>query len=74
MKRYFCDKCGKEIDIDTVGFALMRVQWWSRGGSEKMEYKPDFRHRDGYEEFMVCAKCANEMFGHLEGMEHADSY
>jgi hypothetical protein len=32
MKRYFCDRCGKHIDIDKDGFAQMSVQWWSRGG------------------------------------------
>ena len=48
-KRYFCDRCEREIDIDRDGFAQMHVMWWSRGGSERMEYKPDFRHRDGYE-------------------------
>lgn len=72
MKRYFCDKCNREIDIDTDGFAQMRVMWWSRGsGADKMEYKPDLRHRDGYEEHMLCAKCANEVFGQLAGMEEA---
>lgn len=72
MKRYFCDKCGKEIDIDHDGFAQMHVMWWSRGsGADKMEYKPDFRQREGYEDFMVCAGCANEFFGQLEGMEEA---
>lgn len=70
-KRYFCDRCEREIDIDRDGFAQMHVIWWSRGGAERMEYKPDFRHRDGYEDFMVCAKCANEVFGQLEGMEEA---
>lgn len=70
-KRYYCDKCGKHIDIDKDGFAQMTVQWWSRGGAECMEYKPDFRHRDGYEDFMLCAKCANEVFGQLDGMEDA---
>lgn len=71
MKRYFCDRCGKHIDIDEDGFAQMHVMWWSRGGADKMEYKPDPRHRDGYEDFMVCAKCATEFFGQLEGMEEA---
>lgn len=71
MKRYFCDRCGRHIDIDSDGFAQMHVQWWSRGGAERMEYKPDFRHRDGYEDFMLCAGCANETFGQLEGMEEA---
>ena len=72
MKRYYCDKCGKHIDIDSDGFAQMRVQWWSRGmNSERMEYKPDYRRREGYEEFMLCAECANETFGQLEGMEDA---
>ena len=71
MKRYFCDKCGKQIDIDTDGFAQMRVIWWCRGGVDRMEYKPDPLHRDGYEDFMVCAKCANDMFNGLEGMEDA---
>lgn len=70
-KRYYCDRCEREIDIDRDGFAQMHVTWWSRGGSERMEYKPDFRHRDGYEDFMVCAKCANEVFGRLDGMEGA---
>ena len=70
-KRYYCDKCGKHIDIDKDGFAQMTVQWWSRGGADRMEYKPDFRHRDGYEEFMLCAKCANDVFGQLDGMEDA---
>lgn len=71
MKRYFCDHCGKLVNIEADGFAQMRVTWWSRGGADKMEYKPDLIHRDGYEEFMMCAKCANEVFGHLEGMEDA---
>lgn len=71
MKRYYCDKCGKHIDIDKDGFAQMRVTWWCRGGADRMEYRPDFRHRDGNEEFMVCATCANEMFGKLVGMEDA---
>ena len=70
-KRYFCDRCGKEINIDSDGFAQMYVYSWSRGGAERMEYKPDFRHRDGYEDFMLCAKCANEVFGKLAGMEDA---
>lgn len=70
-KRYFCDRCDKEIDIDSDGFAQMHVYSWSRGGAERMEYKPDFRHRDGYEDFMLCAKCANEVFGQLDGMEDA---
>lgn len=70
-KRYFCDRCGKHIDIDSDGFAQMHVYSWSRGGAERMEYKPDFRHRDGYEDFMLCAKCANEVFGQLDGMEDA---
>lgn len=71
-KRYFCDRCEREIDIDRDGFAQMHVTWWSRGeNAERMEYKPDFRHRDGYEDFMLCAKCANEVFGQLEGMEGA---
>ena len=70
-KRYFCDRCDKEINIDSDGFAQMHVYSWSRGGSERMEYKPDFRHRDGYEDFMLCAKCANEVFGQLDGMEGA---
>lgn len=69
MKRYFCDKCGKHIDIDKDGFAQMRVTWWSRGGVDRMEYIPDPRHRDGNETYMVCARCANEIFGGLEGME-----
>lgn len=72
MKRYYCDRCKREIDLDRDGFAQMRVQWWSRGAnSERMEYKPDFRHREGYEDFMLCATCANEVFGELEGMEDA---
>lgn len=71
MKRYFCDKCSKHIDIDKDGFAQMRVTWWSRGGVDRMEYRPDPIHRDGNEDFMVCARCANEMFGNLEGMEDA---
>ena len=71
MKRYFCDKCGKHIDIDYDGFAQMQVSWWCRGGSEYLKYQPDVRHRDGYEEFMMCATCANETFGGLEGMEDA---
>lgn len=71
MKRYFCDKCGKHIDIDSDGFAQMRVTWWCRGGSERLRYQPDERHRDGYEEFMVCAACANDIFNGLEGMEDA---
>jgi hypothetical protein len=36
-----------------------------------VDYKPDYRHRDGYELFMMCAKCANEVFAHIEGMEDA---
>lgn len=72
MKRWFCDRCGKEIDLDHDGFAQMRVTWWSRGkNAERMEYKPDLRHRDGYEEHMFCAECANETFGKIEGMEDA---
>lgn len=71
MKRYYCDHCGRLIDLDADGFAQMRVMWWSRGGAERMEYKPDYRHRDGYEEYMFCSKCANEVFRHLEGMEDA---
>lgn len=71
MKRYFCDKCGNFIDIDKDGFAQMRVTWWSRGGVDRMEYRPDPIHRDGNEDFMVCARCANEMFRRLEGMETA---
>lgn len=72
MKRYFCDKCGKPIDIERDGFAQMQVMWWSRGdNSERMRYRPDFRHREGYEEYMMCAACANEVFGKLEGMEEA---
>lgn len=71
MKKYFCDRCGKEIDIDKDGFAQMRVAWWSRGGADRMEYKPDARHSDGSEEHMMCAKCANEVFGTLAGMERA---
>ncbi len=71
MKRYFCDKCGTHIDIDKDGFAQMRVTWWSRGGVDRMEYMPDPIHSDGNEDFMVCARCANEMFGELEGMETA---
>ena len=72
MKRYYCDKCGKHIDIETDGFAQMRVMWWSRGeNAERMEYKPDFRRREGFEDFMLCAKCANDTFGQLEGMEDA---
>lgn len=71
MKRYFCDRCGKCIDIESDGFAQMRVMWWSRGGADRMEYKPDFRHNDGYEEYMMCSRCANDTFGHLEGMEDA---
>ena len=71
MKRYFCDKCGTHIDIEKDGFAQMRVIWWSRGGVDRMEYRPDLLHRDGNEDFMVCARCANEMFGGLEGMETA---
>jgi hypothetical protein len=70
-KRYFCDRCDKEINIDSDGFAQIHVYSWSRGGAERMEYKPDFRHRDGYEDFMLCAKCANEVFGQLDGMEDA---
>jgi len=70
-KRYFCDRCDKEINIDSDGFAQMHVYSWSRGGAERMEYKPDFRHRDGYEDFMLCAKCANEVLGQLDGMEDA---
>ena len=31
MKRWFCDRCGGEIDLDHGGFAQMRVMWWSRG-------------------------------------------
>lgn len=76
MKRWFCDRCGREIDLDHDGFARMRVDWWSRGevrshNAERMEYKPDFRHREGTEEYMLCAKCANETFGQLDGMEDA---
>lgn len=71
MKRYFCDRCGKQIDIDKDGFAQMRVMWWCRGGVERMEYKPDQMRRDGYEDFMACAACANDMFGQLVGMEEA---
>lgn len=72
MKRYYCDKCGKPIDIERDGFAEMRVMWWSRGdNSERMRYMPDFRHREGTENHMVCAACANEVFGKLEGMEGA---
>ena len=45
-------------------------KWWSRGeNAERMEYRPDFRHREGTEEYMMCAACANETFGHLAGME-----
>lgn len=72
MKRYYCDRCGKEIDLDADGFAQMCVQWWNRGmNAERMEYKPDFRRREGYETFMFCAGCANETFGQLDGMEDA---
>lgn len=73
MKRWFCDRCGGEIDLDHGGFAQMRVMWWSRGEGkvDRMEYKPDLRHRDGNEEFMLCAKCANATFGLLDGMEDA---
>ena len=72
MKRYYCDRCKREIDLDADGFAQMRVQWWSRGtNSERMEYKPDFRHREGSEDFMLCARCANDTFGQIEGMEDA---
>lgn len=72
MKRYFCDRCGGEIDLDHDGFAQMRVEWWSRGeNAERMEYRPDFRHREGTEEYMMCAECANETFGHLAGMEES---
>lgn len=51
----------------------MRVTWWSRGEgkADRMEYKPDYRHREGHEEYMLCSKCANETFGQLEGMEDA---
>lgn len=73
MKRYFCDKCGKQIDIGSDGFAQMRVMWWSRGVIDRMEYKPDLLHNDGYEEFMMCASCANDTFGKLEGMEEANA-
>lgn len=70
MKRWYCDRCGAEIDIDHGGFVQMRVTWWSRGDgkADRMEYRPDPYHRDGNEEFMLCAKCANETFGQLEGM------
>lgn len=70
MKRYYCDKCGAEIDIDHGGFAQMRVMWWCRGEGKaaRLEYRPDEMHRDGYEDFMACAKCATEMFGELDGM------
>lgn len=72
MKRYYCDRCKCEIDLDQDGFVQMSVQWWSRGtNSERMEYIPDFRHREGNEIFMLCAKCANETFGELDGMEGA---
>lgn len=71
MKRYYCDKCGKHINIDYDGFAQMHVTWWCRGGSEQLRYQPDVMHRDGYEEYMMCAECANEVFGQLEGMEDA---
>ena len=72
MKRYFCDKCGKQIDIESDGFIQMSVQWWSRGNNaDCLEYKPDFRHREGYEEYMMCAECTNEVFGKLEGIEGA---
>lgn len=71
-KRYYCDRCGRLIDLDRDGFAEMSVQWWCRGeNSERLEYKPDYRHREGYEKFMICAKCANEVFVNLEGMEDA---
>jgi len=73
MKRYYCDKCGKQIDIDHDGFTEMRVTWWVRGGAnaERLEYKPDYRHREGNESYMMCAECTNEVFGKLEGMEDA---
>ena len=71
MKRYFCDKCGKHIDSDYDGFAQRQVSWWCRGVSEQLKYQPDIMHRDGYEEFMMCATCANETFGGLDGMEDA---
>lgn len=71
MKRYFCDRCERKIDIEADGFAQMRVMWWSKGGVDRMEYRPDMMHRDGNEDFMLCAKCANEVFGQLDGMEEA---
>lgn len=71
MKRYYCDKCGGEIDIEHDGFVQMRVTMWSRGGRDRLEYKPDTIHSDGYEDFMMCAKCANEAFGTLGGMDRA---
>lgn len=46
MKRYFCDKCGKHIDIDYDGFAQMQVSWWCRGSSEQLKYQPDIRVDD----------------------------
>ena len=69
MKRYFCDRCGKEIDIEKEGFSQMRVTWWTKGGVDKLEYKPDVLHRDGNEDFMFCASCSNQTFGELAGME-----
>lgn len=72
MKKWFCDKCKKEVNIDQDGFAQMKVYWWHKGANgDRMEYKPDYRHREGYEEFMMCAECANEVFGQLDGMEKA---
>lgn len=71
MKRYYCDRCDRHIDIDSDGFAQMRVMWWCRGGSERLAYRPDIMHRDGDAVYMFCAKCANEVFGKLEGMEQA---
>lgn len=71
MKRYFCDRCKKEIDIEQDGFAQMRVTWWCRGGADKMEYRPDHLHCNGNEEFMMCAECANNVFGVLDGMVEA---
>lgn len=71
MKRYFCDKCGDEVDIESDGYVQMRVTCWSHGGRKPMEYVPDPLHNDGYEEYMMCASCANDVFGTLEGMERA---
>jgi hypothetical protein len=71
VKRYFCDRCGKHVDIESDGFAQMRVMWWARGGVDRMEYRPDPLHSDGNEDFMLCAACANKVFGSLDGMEDA---